>query len=456
MVQNGGIQMKSKNQIDMLNGSIVDKIIMFAMPLAASSILQQLFNSADVAVVGKYAGSDPLAAVGSTSPVINMLINIFVGLSVGANVVAAKYYGIRDEKKISDTVHTSILLAFISGIFLIFLGFFLSKPILSAMSTPDNILDMATMYMRIYFLGMPFIMLYNFGSAILRSVGDTKRPLYSLAVAGVVNILLNLFFVIVCDLSIAGVAIATVISNVISSSMIVYFLIKETGPIHLNLRKLKIKKEILIQIAKVGIPSGVQGMMFSISNVIIQSSINSFGTFAVSGSAAALNYEYYVYYLLAAFGQAATTFCGQNFGAGQKERCHKILKVSGIMTFVSTLVVSLIFAAFGRQFLRVFTDDPNVIEYGIVRMKIVLTLEAINAVCEVISGALRGMGHPTLPALISLLGVCGLRLLYVFTVLPHHHTFDTLMLVYPITWTVTLAALVISYKIIYKKILKTT
>lgn len=307
--------MKNKKQIDMLNGSIWDKLLLFALPLAASSILQQLFNAADVAVVGNFAGGEALAAVGANGSVINLLVNLFVGLSIGTNVVVASFIGQKDDKRTNQAVHTSILLSMISGLVLLVVGILFARPILELMSTPEDIIDLATLYLQIYFAGMPFIMLYNFTSAILRSKGDTKRPLLSLLVSGVINVILNLFFVIVCHMSVEGVAIATVISNIISSLMLIYFLMHETDALKVELKKLCIHKDILLKVAKIGVPAGLQSTVFSISNVIIQTALNALGSAAVAASAAALNYEYFTYFVISAFSQAAVTFIGQNYAA---------------------------------------------------------------------------------------------------------------------------------------------
>ena len=334
---------KTKKVMDLLNGSIWDKILMFALPLAASSILQQLFNSADVAVVGQFAGSRALAAVGSNGAVINLLVNIFVGLSVGANVVIARCLGEGNKQRIRDAVHTSVLVALVSGFFVMIVGITVTRPILTLMSTPDDIIDLAVVYLRIYFLGMPFIMLYNFGAAILRSKGDTKRPFLCLLASGIVNVLLNLFFVIVCGLSVAGVGMATVISNAISSGMILYFLTHEKSEIRLSLRNLKIDKRILKEITRIGLPAGLQGMVFSFSNICVQSALNSLGSDAVAGSAAALNFEYFVYFLLNSFTQACVTFTSQNYGANKYDRCKKIALISFGMGLAFSTVLSIIF-----------------------------------------------------------------------------------------------------------------
>ncbi len=437
--------------MDMLNGSISDKILLFALPLAASSILQQLFNSADVAVVGRYAGSAPLAAVGSTGPVIGLLINLFVGLSIGANVVAAKYIGQNNEDAVRRTVHSSILLALVSGFVLLILGQLIIKPILEFMSTPEDVLPLATKYMRIYFCGMPFIMLYNFGSALLRSIGDTRRPLICLTVSGVINVLLNLFFVIVCKMSVAGVGIATVASNLVSSSLIILFLIKEKSIIHLDLKQLKADKGILKEVARIGVPAGVQGIVFSFSNVCIQGALNTFGSVVVAGSSAALNFEYYTFYVLSAYGQTCTTFVSQNMGAGNLKRCLQIVMRTAGMMLLSVAAVVSVFLIFDRELLSLFTTDAEVMKWGIVRMHVILGFQVVNGLIETFSGALRGMGHSAIPAVISIVGVCGLRLVYVNTVFKYFNTLQGLLAVYPISWIITSTAIITAFIITYIK-----
>lgn len=445
---------KTKKVMDLLNGSIWDKILMFALPLAASSILQQLFNSADVAVVGQFAGSRALAAVGSNGAVINLLVNIFVGLSVGANVVIARCLGEGNKQRIRDAVHTSVLVALVSGFFVMIVGITVTRPILTLMSTPDDIIDLAVVYLRIYFLGMPFIMLYNFGAAILRSKGDTKRPFLCLLVSGIINVLLNLFFVIVCRLSVAGVGMATVISNAISSGMILYFLTHEESEIRLSLRNLKIDKRILKEITRIGLPAGLQGMVFSFSNICVQSALNSLGSDAVAGSAAALNFEYFVYFLLNSFTQACVTFTSQNYGANKYDRCKKIALISFGMGLAFSTALSLIFYFLGENALRFYTSEPKVIEIGIVRMQYCLLMQFISVAMDVLSGSMRGFGYSMIPALISLLGSCGFRLLWVYLVFPLSPTFITLVSVYPISWMITSGAMLIAFLIVCKRVSK--
>lgn len=442
-----------KKEMDLIRGSLWDKILIFALPLAASSILQQLFNSADVAVVGQFAGSRALAAVGSNGAVINLLVNIFVGLSVGANVIIARYLGEGNKKKVGDAVHTAVLVSLISGVLLTAVGLLVTRPILDMMSTPDDIIELATVYLRIYFLGMPFIMLYNFGAAILRSIGDTKRPFLCLLVSGIVNVLLNLFFVIVCKLSVAGVGIATVISNVISSGMVLYFLTHEEGAIRVSLKKLRIDKKIIKEISKIGLPAGLQGIVFSFSNICVQSALNSLGSDAVAGSAAALNFEYFVYFLLNAFTQACVTFMSQNYGAGEFERCRKITRICAVMGFAFSTVLSLVFYLLGENALRFYTTEPAVMEIGLIRMKYCLLMQFVSVFMDVFSGSLRGLGYSLMPALISLASSCGIRLLWIYTIFPKMPNFQMLVSVYPISWLFGSAGTVIAYLIISRRIL---
>lgn len=435
----------------MLSGSIWDRVLLFALPLAASSILQQLFNSADVAIVGRFAGKQALAAVGSNGPIINLLVNIFVGLSIGSNVVISRYIGQGNENKIRRAVHTSILLAVLSGLFVAVVGILITRPMLSAMSTPSDIIDLSAKYLRIYFLGMPFLMLYNFSAAILRSRGDTRRPLICLTISGVLNVLLNLFFVIVLHMDVDGVAIATVISQIASSGMLVFLLVREKGVLKLNLKHLGIDVRILKEIAKIGVPSGLQGMVFSASNVCIQSSMNSLGSTVVAASSAAINFEIYVYYMINGFANATVTFTGQNYGAGNPKRCTAVVWTCLGLGAAFTGCMALLFIIFSGTAAQIYTNDPAVMELALQRMRLVLCFQIINLSIEVFSGAMRGLGYSLIPALISMLGICGVRLIWVATVFPKSPTFLSLIAVYPISWGVTALAIFISYFIVRKR-----
>ncbi|WP_196802956.1 MATE family efflux transporter [Candidatus Stoquefichus massiliensis] len=444
--------MKTKKQIDMLNGSIWDKLLLFALPLAASSILQQLFNAADVAVVGNFAGGEALAAVGANGSVINLLVNLFVGLSIGTNVVVASFIGQKDEKRTSQAVHTSILLSLVSGFVLLVVGILFARPILEFMSTPEDIIDLATLYLKIYFAGMPFIMLYNFTSAILRSKGDTKRPLLSLMVSGIINVVLNLFFVIVLHMSVEGVAIATVISNIISSLMLVYFLMHETDALKVEVKKLYMHQDILLKIAKIGVPAGLQSTVFSISNVIIQAALNALGSAAVAASAAALNFEYFTYFVISAFSQAAVTFIGQNYAASKYVRCKQITKWTFLLSSLSTLCVSFLFIVLHEFCIGFFTNDPQIANLAYTRMYIVLSFQIINMVIELISGFLRGIGYSSIPALVCVLGICGTRIVYIYTIYPTITSYQNLLIIYPISWIITALSLTFIYLFIHKKV----
>ena len=346
----------------MLNGPVLSRIIIFALPIAASSILQQLFNSVDVAVVGHFAANkaQATAAVGCNSSVINLIVNLFVGISVGANVVVSNYIGQKDSRRAGSAVHTAMTVAIISGFFLLFIGLAVSRPLLELMGTPEDVLPYAVDYLRIYSLGMPVIMIYNFASAILRSIGDTKRPLYCLIISGILNAGLNMFLVIVFHLDVAGVAIATVISNAVSAFLVCYFLVKEKGEAHLDLRKLRIGRADLEKILAIGIPAGIQSMVFSVSNVIIQSVLNGFGTNAVAGSAVAVNFENFSYFFISAFSQTVVTFTSQNFGAGQYRRCIKVFKTSLALSMLSSFIVSWSFILMRHQLCFIFTDSSDV------------------------------------------------------------------------------------------------
>lgn len=445
---------KKTRNIDMLNGPMLGKILLFAFPLALSSILQLLFNAADTIVVGQFAGSQALAAVGSNGALINLIVNVFMGLSIGSNVVAARYRGQGNELQINKAVHTSILISLISGVLLAFIGFFLAPQMLTLMGTPYDVIDLSALYLKIYFMGMPFLMLYNFGAAILRSVGDTKRPLYYLTIAGVVNVLLNLVFVIAFQMSVAGVAIATVISQIISSLLVLRTLMKETGALKVELKKLAIDKRSLIDITKVGLPAGLQGCVFSLSNVVIQSSINSFGSIVVAGNSAAANIEGFIYVTMNSFHQSAVTFSSQNFGAKKYDRCDKALVISGGLAATFGTVIGLVFTFFGKPLLGLYTTDPLVIEAGLVRMNYLFKFQALNGLMDIMVGGLRGIGYSVLPTVVSLTGVCAFRLLWVTTIFKMNPTISILYLVYPVSWAITAGTHVICYLFARRKIRK--
>ena len=445
---------KSGQTMDMLSGSLFDKLLLFAIPLALSSILQQLFNSVDVAVVGHFA-ADPAvatAAVGSNGPIINLIINLFVGVSVGANVIISNYIGEGNKGKIESAVHTSMAVAILSGFIVLAIGLAISGPVLRAMNTPESVLPYAEEYLRIYFLGMPFVMIYNFGSSVLRSIGDTKRPLICLCVSGVLNALLNMFLVIVFHLDVAGVAIATVLSNGVSAVLVILFLVKEKNEIHLDLRRLRIAKPDLVRMLKIGVPAGLQSMVFSLSNVIIQSVLNGFGTSAVAGSAVALNYENFSYFIIAAFNQTAVTFTSQNYGARNYERCKRVFRFCMLTSIVLTGMMSWTFILGRHFFISIFTSDAEVDRYAAIRMVMILSLNILSNTYEIGGAALRGIGYSMTPAILTVFGTCVFRLFWAYTICRIYHTFEVLLIVYPISWIITGSAVLIAYFIIRRRV----
>ncbi len=431
---------KRSYEVDMCRGPLLGKILIFAFPLMLSGILQLLFNAADIVVVGRFAGSQALAAVGSTGALINLIINVFIGLSVGANVLVARYYGAGEKEQVSQAVHTSVLLSLLCGVVLIAVGVLLAQPLLELMGTPDDVIDMSATYMRIYFCGMPVIMLYNFGAAILRSVGDTKRPLYFLIVAGLINVVLNLFFVIVCGMDVDGVALATVISQVVSAGLILLCLMRMEGPCHLDLHKLHIYKDKMWQIVRVGLPAGLQGCIFSISNVLIQSSVNSFGSVAMAGNTAAGNIEGFVYTGMNAIYQTALSFTSQNYGARQYHRISRVMRLCLALVTAVGLGLGLTAVLFHNQLLGIYSSDPQVIAYGTMRMRFVATLYFLCGIMDVMAGVMRGMGYSILPMIVSLTGACGLRILWIFTLFAANRTLSMLYVSYPVSWFITALA----------------
>ncbi len=442
----------SKN-VDMLNGPTLKKIIVFALPIIAMSILQQLFNSADVAVVGHYCGNRALAAVGSNAPVINTLINIFVGLSLGANVVISTLIGQNKKHEIPKAIHTAMTVAAISGIFLIALGMLITKKILLLVNTPSDVIDYATIYLRLYFLGMPFIMIYNFSSAILRSKGDTQRPMYILIASGIINVLLNLLFVIVFKMGVRGVGIATLISNAISGLLTLYLLLKEKDDFKLNLMKLHIDFKHLKRIVQIGLPAGLQGLVFSISNMCILRGLNSFGSDAVAGSSAALNFEMYSYFIICGFNQSCTSFISQNYGAKQFDRCKRIMKECLLCAFIGALVLSQTWVWARDLLCRIYTKNEIALDYAKKRVFTVEMLGALVATYEVLSSALRGIGWSTVPTAIVLFGTCVIRITWINTAFKMVHTYENLLIVYPVSWTISAILMAVAWIIISKKYL---
>ncbi len=439
-------------RMDMLHGPLLKKILIFALPLALSSILQQLFNSADVAVVGWFVDSNAQAAVNSNGAFINLMINLFTGISVGVTVTIAEYIGRGRTDDIHSIIFTAMVIAVISGVFLLLLGIAIAGSILMLMQTPENVIELATLYLRIYFIGMPFVMVYNFGAAILRSVGDTRKALYSLIISGVLNVGLNMLFVAGCGMSVAGVAIATVIADAVSALLVFIFIMFGDPMLRIRFGKSKIKKEYLVKIFRIGVPAGIQGMVFSLSNVCIQTAVNGFGDKAMAGSGDAVYFEYYVYFFVNAFAQATVTFMGQNYAAGLYDRCRKIFLLSMTSALIISTVLSLTFTFGGRFFIRIYTGDPEVIEFALTRMRYVLMLAMLPSTYEVGGSALRAIGHSMLPAALTVIGSCLLRIIWVFTVFAlYPDNFILLMIIYPITWAVTGSAVLLSYFIISHK-----
>lgn len=443
-----------KYEIDMCSGNIIGKLLLFALPLMLSSILQLLFNAADIIVVGRFAGDNSLAAVGSTNSMVNLLTNLFLGLSVGANVMVARYIGAGREKETSDTVHTAITLAIISGFFLTIVGCLGARQILIWMSSPEEVIDLSALYLRIFFLGMIPNMLYNFGAAILRSIGDTRRPLVYLFIAGVINVILNLLFVIGFKMDVAGVALATVISQTISAILVMNCLLRENSSIKLSLKKLRINKKICLQILQIGVPSGTQGLLFSFSNVIIQSSVNSFGAVVVAGSSAAASIEGFVWVAMNAFHQAAVTFTGQNYGAGKLNRIPSILRDALISVTVTGILLGQAAVIWGHPLLSLYSGSEEVIAEGLIRLKYICGTYALCGLMDVMVGVLRGLGYSVMPMIVSLIGACGLRILWIFTGfrLERFHSQQNLFLTYPVSWSITFLTHVICFLVVWKKI----
>ncbi|MBR5283962.1 MAG: MATE family efflux transporter [Clostridia bacterium] len=427
-----------KKTVDMVNGPLLKNIWLFAVPLMLTNFLQMLFNAADTVVVGRFAGQQALAAVGATGSLCFFLVAIFNGLSMGSNVLIARYLGAGEEKHVRTAVHTAITMSAISGLFLALLGFFLSRPLLAMMSTPEDIIDMSALYMKIYFVGTFFGLIYNFGASILRAKGDTKRPLYFLFISGLTNVVLNVVFVVFLHLSVAGVAIATVISQALAATLVCTALMRQTDATQLHIRQLGIDFSMAWNIVKIGVPAGLQGIVFSLSNVVIQSSINSFGSSAiVAGNSAAANVECFVYIGLDAFIQACMTFTSQNIGAGRYERAKEIVKLTMVLTVASALGVALLVWGFGNTLLRFYTTDAEVIAVGMIRLTWVCLPLFLNGVLDVFVCSMRGMGFSLLPTIAQIVGICGTRLLWIFTVFPMFRTLTVIYLCYPISWTVT-------------------
>ena len=445
--------MKTK-EMDMLHGGLAGKLILFAIPLAFSSILQQLFNSADVAVVGRFAGSAALAAVGSCVALVGIFVNLIVGLAVGPNAALANLIGQGQRNRISGMVHTILTFGMILGVVLMGLGFLTARTVLEASGTPESVINEALLYIRIYFIGIPFMTIYNFGAAILRSYGDTKRPMYYLVLSGTVNVILNLIFVICFGLGVEGVAISTTISNMLSTALVLVHLHGKEDEFQFRFHKMHIEWKDLKRVLMIGIPAGIQGAIFSVSNVFIQSGINSFGEDAIAGSSLALNFEYFTYDIANAFAQAAVTFTSQNFGAGNLKRCRKTFWLCLLFGMGFTEILSIVFMIWDNFFVSIYTISDAVAVYGLIRMHHVCSLEGLTATYEVESAALRGMGKSLEPSIITILGTVVFRMIWMVTVFKWIPTYDMLMNVYIASWVFTGGLIFIVYVLHMRKLEK--
>ena len=438
--------------MDMIHGSLGDKIIRFALPVAATGILQQLFNAADIAVIGRFVGKEAMAAVGSNNSLIGLMVTMFGGIAMGANVVIARSTGQANREGIRNAVHTSILIAFVGGMIMTIIGELIARPLLHWMGVPEEIFGEALRYIRIYFAGLPVIFLYNFESAIFRSQGDTRTPLICLPIPGVLNVVMNVFFVVVLHMTVDGVALATVLANLISSGLLLVMLMRSQSAIRVQWSGFSYQPRVIGTILRIGAPAGLQGMVFSLSNLCIQSAINSLGADVIAASAAAFNVEIFAYFVLNSFGQACTTFVGQNRGAGDLERCRKATRICMGQDMIFTAVISALILLSGHALLRIFNTDPEVVRLGYTRILILISAELVNVVIEILSGAMRGHGQSLIPAVVSLAGICGVRIIWVYTVFPFSRTFNTIMAAYPISWTITAIVLVVAYFMMMRKI----
>ena len=439
----------------MCNGTIMDKLISFALPLMLSGILQLMFNAVDIVVVGRFSGSESLAAVGSTTALINIFTNLFIGISLGANVLSARFYAAGREKEMSETVHTAILFALVSGIAMAVVGVVFSKWALNLMGTPDDVINLSTLYMRIYFLGMPFFMLYNYGAAILRAVGDTKRPLYFLILAGIVNALLNMFLVIVFGLGVAGVAIATVVSQMISCVLVLGCLRRTDACYKLYPSKLSMKKEYLIQIFQVGVPAGIQSTVINFSNALLQSSVNSFGSIAMAGYTAANNVLGFLFVSVNSVTQACMSFTSQNFGVGKYKRMDRVLIDCLILTVTVGLTLGCGAYFFGTEILQIYTEDPEVIRCGIEILSITTVPYFLCGIMDLFPGALRGMGYSVVPMILSIIGTVGTRILWIFVFFPQNRSLFFLFISYPGSWIATIVMQVVCFFFVRRHLRRT-
>ena len=447
--------MKQTYSIDMINGPLLKNIVLFAVPLMFTNFLQILFNAADTIVVGKFAGETALAAVGATGSIVFLITSLFNGLATGSNVVIARCMGIKKDELISRAVHTSIFVALGGGAILTVIGFIFARSFLIAMSTPKDIIDLSNLYMQIYFCGSLFLLVYDFGAAILRSKGDTQRPLYFLFAGGILNVVLNLIFVIVFQMSVAGVAIATVVSQAVSACLVLIALVKEEDATHLDFCKLRLDETIAWDIIKIGVPAGIQGIVFSLSNVVIQSNINSFNSSTiVAANSAGANIENFAYIGMMAFTQATITFTSQNMGAGKKDAVLKIMLVTLALTVLSSLLISALVYGFGNTLLSFYTNEAMVREYGMIRLKYVVVWLFLNGILDVFVCSMRGMGVSTLPTLLMIIGICGLRLVWLYFAFPYYQTLESIYICFPISWLFTSIIQFILWIFVYKKNVK--
>ena len=444
--------MKKSYEIDMCNGSILDKLVSFSIPLMLSGILQLLFNAVDIIVVGQFTGNEALAAVGSTTALINVFVNLFIGISLGASVLAARFYATGQEKEMSETVHTSITLALISGIAMGIIGVIAAKGALELMDTPNNVLNLSTLYMRIYFMGMPFFMLYNYGAAILRAVGDTKRPLLFLIISGATNVVLNLLLVIQFHLGVAGVAIATVISQCISCILVLRCLYLSDGSYQLRFNKLGMKTRYVKQIFQIGIPAGIQSTIINFSNVLLQSSVNSFGSVAMAGYTAANNILGFLYVSVNSITQACMSFTSQNYGVRKFKRMDKVLLECLGLTVIVALVLGGGSYLFGAELMHIYTKSTKVIECGVDIMLYTTVTYFLCGIMDLLPGALRGMGHSTVPMILSVIGTVGTRIVWIYVIFPCHRSLDFLFISYPVSWLLTIVMQVICFYFVRKKV----
>ena len=441
-----------KEKMDMLHGSIWNKIPRYALPVAATGILGQLFNASDLAIVGNFTGADStvaVAAVGANSPVIGLILNFFIGIALGANIVIAHAVGRGDEKTIRKAVNTSVLMALAGGIAIAVAGEFCIEALLRLLNIPEDVFPYALLYIKIYLLGMPAILLYNFEAAIFRSIGDTKTPLLVLAVSGLLNVALNLFFVIVLDMTVEGVAIATAVSNIVSAAILFVLLIKTDRSIHIDIRDIHFDKECFTKIIKIGLPAGLQSAVFAIANIVIQAAINSLGTVVIAASSAAFNIEIFAYYVLNSFSQACTTFVGQNYGAGQIKRCRKILLLCILEDALASATVIILVILSGRLLLSIFSSNPQVIEIGYTRLLIILSAYTFSMLYENMSGYLRGFGDSLIPAVLTVIGVCAVRITWIYTVFQAYRTFTSILIAYPVSLSAT-ALLIFTALMVYR------